>query len=501
MARPTWSTTTSGKTMLRSRVVALTMMWKMKSPRATVIQHMVKTFTADDIMKAAIALTQAAGLTPPVPRKGGPQNPREDMLAADLFDCMHKLEGGNMPEIVVPCTELSACLEVQGGESNQGLSQLLMTRMTEMERKLTSLQQVERNLENLGEKVEQLTRGPMADSSKVSDNLEQVLNKLVDRLPAPPGPVLPGGGFEAALNRGRSASMERERRGSMSGREELRRKAAAAAALKRQKGEEEAKKQLLWPALAEGGGAAGGAEGGSGHLPLEGGAKRRAAGQLVDEDGFRLQGRRRKVAPTGSSTVDLSSLSTQMTSPIDRYVGNTSLAVSADIVQRALTMCAAAGQADGMLEIIKVEPIGLQRLNARTRAWKVTVPFSCRSIMDKDDTYPPGWTHRAYFAPRGEGQKKPRMGEESHLVNGLLQDEQRAREGVRQAEEDRLRAQRDDDSGLRAQREDEEDRLRAQQEEENGNSSDGDESSTHSGESQEVRGAAGPAVPQPPVLG
>jgi hypothetical protein len=485
--------------MVRSRVVALTMMWKMKSPRSTVLQHMVKKFTADDIMKASIALAQAAGLTPPPPRKGGPQNPKVDMLATDLFDCIHKLEGGNMPEIIVPCTELSACIEVlQDGVSNQDLSQPFMTRMTEMERKLTSLQQVERKLENLGERVEQLTRGAMADSSKASDNLEQVLNKLVDRLPAPPVPVLPDGGFNAALSRGRTASMERDRRGSISGREELRRKAAAAAALKRQKGEEEAKKQQSWVAMVEGDGAAGGAEGGSGQLPLEGGAKRRAAGQPVDEDGFRLQGRRRKAAPSGSSTVDLSSLSTQMTSPIDRYVGNTSMAVSADIVQQALIMCAAAGQGGGMLEIIKVEPIGLQRLNARTRAWKVTVPFSCRAIMDKDDTYPPGWTHRAYFAPRGEGHKKPRMGvEESHIVNGLLQEEQRAKEAVRQAEEDRLRAQREEDSGLRAQRE--EDRLRAQREEENGINSDGDQSS--SGESQEVRGAAGPAVQQPQALG
>ena len=44
--------------------------------------------------------------------------------------------------------------------------------------------------------------------------------------------------------------------------------------------------------------------------------------------------------------------------------------------------------------------------SARTQSWKFTVPYSCRQLLDNPALYPPGWTHRAYFAPRGDKNKR-----------------------------------------------------------------------------------------------
>ena len=148
----------------------------------------------------------------------------------------------------------------------------------------------------------------------------------------------------------------------------------------------------------------------------------------TDKDGFRLPGRpARKAVPRGTSTVDLSSLGGALVAPIDRYVGNTGMSMTKETVKEALKMCASVLPGGAALEVLEVEQINSHLQHARTRAWKVTVPYGCRDIMDNVALYPAGWTHRAFFAPRQDMSKRARAGEQGRgVVATLLQGEERA---------------------------------------------------------------------------
>ena len=162
----------------------------------------------------------------------------------------------------------------------------------------------------------------------------------------------------------------------------------------------------------------------------------------TDKDGFRLPGRpARKAVPRGTSTVDLSSLGGALVAPIDRYVGNTGMSMTKETVKEALKMCASVLPGGAALEVLEVEQINSHLQHARTRAWKVTVPYGCRDIMDNVALYPAGWTHRAFFAPRQDMSKRARAGEQGRgVVATLLQGEERANVAKQQEEEDRINA-------------------------------------------------------------
>ena len=84
----------------------------------------------------------------------------------------------------------------------------------------------------------------------------------------------------------------------------------------------------------------------------------------------------------------------------------------------------------------------------------MTVPYACRDIMDNVALYPPGWTHRAYFAPRQEKNKKARAGQEQEgsVVDTLIQAEERAAVVRQQEQEDAAAAElaRASQAGLQA---------------------------------------------------
>ena len=113
----------------------------------------------------------------------------------------------------------------------------------------------------------------------------------------------------------------------------------------------------------------------------------------------------RKAVPKGSSTVDLSGMDRPVVAPLDRYVGGINLNATEDDVREVLQRCATALEGGD-----KMVFSGLEKLpghpSARTQSWKFTVPYSCLQLLDNHALYPPGWTHRAYFAPRGDRNKR-----------------------------------------------------------------------------------------------
>ena len=132
-------------------------------------------------------------------------------------------------------------------------------------------------------------------------------------------------------------------------------------------------------------------------------------------------------------------------------MGNTSMDVTADLVEKVLIRCSEGLNEGSPLEIIKVREIGTHFKNARTWCWQVTVPYRCRDLMNNPATYPPGWTHRAYFSPR-EGNKwaKPGMGQNIDIVNRVMQENARAKAVARKQQEDERLQQADQEAAAQA---------------------------------------------------
>ena len=102
--------------------------------------------------------------------------------------------------------------------------------------------------------------------------------------------------------------------------------------------------------------------------------------------------------PKGCSTVDLSHLGRAVVAPVERYIGGTILSATEEDIKAVL-------EGGDKLEILKVEQL-TGHASARTQSWRVTVPFSCQQLLENLALYPRGWTHRAFFAPRGERSKR-----------------------------------------------------------------------------------------------
>ena len=364
------------KSVVRSPLLGTVMMWMQKWPKRILTDLMVKHYVLNELREALCILEEATGSPPPKPRHDSKSRSGDEAYANDIYSRLEELDRtGKMPEIVVPCCQLSKCPVDTVRDDDPSL----LTRM---------------------------------------DRLENAVTKMLERPPTTVSPVAAAipetearSGFGPALARARSLSKGRDHSLQVQGAVEGR--------------QEQPLMQRPWSEVA---GAVGG------------GLKRGRSGQ-VTEDGFLFPGRpARKAVPKGSSTVDLSQLNAVLVAPIERYVGNTDVRVTAELVEKALKQCAAGMPDKPQLEVLKVEQINSHLQHARTRAWKVTVPYSNRDILDNAALYPPGWTHRAFFAPRGEMNKRPRHGQQqSNMVATLLQEQERDGVVAQQAAEDRIR--------------------------------------------------------------
>jgi hypothetical protein len=368
------------------------MMWKLKWTKKKTMDLMVKTFGSNELYEALCQLTGAVRRDAPGKKRDGATRTGIEAYALDIFLLLQELgDTDAMPEIVVPCTELSRCPVDTGRDDDP----TILTRM---------------------------------------DRLEQAVRQVLDKVPAAAAPAADavgangtvpraGPGFGPALARGRSISQGRQRAVSVAGRREQ-----VAQVATTEPGEVQV--QQPWADVAAAGAAAGG-------------VKRGRAGHR-DGDGFQIPGRpARKSVPKGTSTVDLRQYGA-LCAPIERYVGKTDPRLTPEIVTEVLKRSAAAVPGGENLEIIDVVQVNGHLEHVRTKAWKVTVPYSSRAIMDNPATYPEGWEHRAYFAPRGErsgeGGKRPRQGEPQGgaIVTELLQQAERDKVASQQAEEDRF---------------------------------------------------------------
>ena len=336
--------------IIRSALLATIHMWIEKWNKLAVTQEIVKHFADADVFKVLKLLCEVCSLPAPSPRHDSSNRTKGEQLAIDIYDTVLELDKrAKLPEIVVPSLQLHFCPVDTVKDNDPGM----LVRMERLEKAVLKMVNAPAAVQTVGQAAPlqpAVTAGQSADPSVI--------------VPANTGRT--AGVFGAALDRARSLSRDGRQQQGGAGREQ------------------------------------------SGSRPdsyAERAAKRSRSGD-EDSDGFRLPGRpARKAVPKGSSTVDLSGMARAVVAPLDRYVGGINLNATEDDVREVLERCAAAVEGGD-----KMVFTGLEKLtghpSARTQSWKFTVPYSCRQLLDNPALYPLGWTHRAYFAPRGDKSKR-----------------------------------------------------------------------------------------------
>ena len=137
------------------------------------------------------------------------------------------------------------------------------------------------------------------------------------------------------------------------------------------------------------------------------------------------QGRRRRPVNHGSSQVVISEVGGQA-APVEFYVGNTTPDATESIVAEVLVRCAKGLEPNTEFQVLKVEQLAKHIVDARTKCWKVVVPFKYKELMDKSEMFPPGWCHRKFFAPRKSPNPAKQPRREDSIVQQVIQDQQRA---------------------------------------------------------------------------
>ena len=129
------------------------------------------------------------------------------------------------------------------------------------------------------------------------------------------------------------------------------------------------------------------------------GSKRKAEDDT--SDGFQTVPPRhqpRKVS-YGKSKVTLAGAEA---APIDIFIGNTNPLATPEMIKTVLANSAQQLPDKPQLAVIEVKCLNnFERdPNPRSKCWKVTVPYADKELMEKDELYPSGWSHRKFFPPK-----------------------------------------------------------------------------------------------------
>ena len=112
-----------------------------------------------------------------------------------------------------------------------------------------------------------------------------------------------------------------------------------------------------------------------------------------------------------------------LAAPVDYYVGNTTPRATSEIIQSVLLKCAKGLEKDTMFSVVEVSQLATHLLNPRTKCWKVSVPYKYKDLMEKDELYPPGWTHRKFFGARQAKENTAKQARtDDQIVNEVLKE-------------------------------------------------------------------------------
>ena len=111
-----------------------------------------------------------------------------------------------------------------------------------------------------------------------------------------------------------------------------------------------------------------------------------------------------------------------------------------EVIGAILAKCAQALDPDSGFKVVQVEQLATHIINPRTKSWKVTVPYKFASLMDRDEMFPPGWSHRKFFGAPGSGNsgnpaKQART--DDGVVTQVMKEIERKEVEEKQEEEDK----------------------------------------------------------------
>ena len=127
-----------------------------------------------------------------------------------------------------------------------------------------------------------------------------------------------------------------------------------------------------------------------------------------------VQPRRPRKTNYGKSTLSMAGAEA---APVDIFVGNTNPQATPEIVKDVLIKYAQNLPDKPVLNVLEVKCLNNMEIepNPRSRCWKVSVAYAQKEIMEKDELYPAGWSHRKFFPPRnnkngaGNNAKRPHV--------------------------------------------------------------------------------------------
>ena len=174
--------------------------------------------------------------------------------------------------------------------------------------------------------------------------------------------------------------------------------------------------------------------------------KRTHDGVVVDEDGFRQQGRTRnqrrpaRPAAIGASKVVVEDVG-DLHPSLQYYIGNTPGKADENVIRKVLEKCAAplleqGGEGEGSLVIEKVQLLTKEK-DPRTKCWRVVVPHRFKALMENSEFYPEGWRYREFvgtFREPSASAKKTRYGDS--VVDQVMSEEEQGRTEVSKLQEE-----------------------------------------------------------------
>ena len=94
-----------------------------------------------------------------------------------------------------------------------------------------------------------------------------------------------------------------------------------------------------------------------------------------------------------------------------------------------LVKCAKGVDATTQFSVVEVEQLAVHIENPRTKCWKVVVPYKYKEMREKDELYPPGWTHRKFFGPRKSAQNKSAR-QDDQIVTEVINEKAKENESL-----------------------------------------------------------------------
>ena len=116
---------------------------------------------------------------------------------------------------------------------------------------------------------------------------------------------------------------------------------------------------------------------------------------------------------------------------IDIFIGNTNPLATSDMIKTVMENSAMKMPEEHKLEVIEVKCLSnFERdPDPRSKCWKVTVPYAFNHLMEKDELYPSGWSHRKFFPtrrnnPGGSSSQQPAKRANIDPIADLIQNQQ-----------------------------------------------------------------------------